>query len=65
MPLPLEKTFTLQETNNPSCLEAKSHDLSEVILSPEEERKLWRKIDIRLLPIISLMYLFSFMDRGE
>ena len=34
-------------------------------LSPEEERKLWRKIDLRLMPILSLMYLFSFLDRGK
>lgn len=34
-------------------------------LSPKEERKLWRKIDLRLMPILSLMYLFSFLDRGE
>ena len=34
-------------------------------LSPEEEKKLWRKIDFRLMPILSLMYLFSFLDRGK
>ncbi|KAI6020422.1 major facilitator superfamily domain-containing protein [Pisolithus microcarpus] len=36
-----------------------------VSLSPEQERKLWRKIDFRLVPMISSMYLFSFMDRGN
>ena len=34
------------------------------ILSPEQERKLWRKIDVRLLPMLGLMYFLSFMDRG-
>lgn len=38
---------------------------SRVSLGPERERKLWRKIDLRLVPIISSMYLFSFMDRGN
>ncbi|KAF8884550.1 MFS general substrate transporter [Gymnopilus junonius] len=33
-------------------------------LTEEEERKLWRKVDLRLMPILSLMYLLSFMDRG-
>ncbi|KAJ7693398.1 MFS general substrate transporter [Mycena rosella] len=33
-------------------------------LTAEEERKLWRKIDLRLMPILSLMYLLSFLDRG-
>ncbi|KAF8199837.1 MFS general substrate transporter [Mycena galopus ATCC 62051] len=34
-------------------------------LTAEEERKLWRKIDLRLMPILSLMYLASFLDRGN
>ncbi|KAJ7160893.1 MFS general substrate transporter [Mycena filopes] len=34
-------------------------------LTAEEERKLWRKIDLRLMAILSLMYLFSFLDRGN
>ena len=33
-------------------------------LSPEEEKRLFRKIDLRLMPILSLMYLLSFLDRG-
>jgi hypothetical protein len=33
-------------------------------LSAEEERKLWRKVDMRLMPILAIMYLFSFIDRG-
>ncbi|KDQ21835.1 hypothetical protein BOTBODRAFT_99811 [Botryobasidium botryosum FD-172 SS1] len=34
-------------------------------LTPEQDRALYRKIDIRLMPILSLMYLLSFMDRGN
>jgi len=34
-------------------------------LTSEQERKLWRKVDIRLMPILSLMYLLSFLDRGS
>ncbi|KAJ7497700.1 MFS general substrate transporter [Mycena latifolia] len=34
-------------------------------LSAEEERKLWWKVDMRLMPILSLMYLLSFLDRGN
>ena len=33
-------------------------------LTPEQEKKLYRKIDFRLMPILSLMYLCSFLDRG-
>ncbi|KAF7325471.1 hypothetical protein MKEN_00395700 [Mycena kentingensis (nom. inval.)] len=34
-------------------------------LSAEEEAKIWRKVDLRLMPILSILYLFSFMDRGN
>jgi len=34
-------------------------------LTPEEEKRLYRKIDLRLMPILSLMYLCSFLDRGQ
>ena len=66
--MPLPDKPTVPETNDYpplSCVESKTQDHPNVILSSEEERKLWQKIDIRLLPIISFMYLWSFMDRGE
>jgi len=31
-------------------------------LTPEQEQKLWRKIDMRLLPILSLMYLLLWIE---
>lgn len=31
----------------------------------EQEKRLYRKIDIRLMPMLTLMYLVSFLDRGE
>lgn len=33
-------------------------------LTLEQEAKLWQKVDLRLMPILALMYLLSFMDRG-
>ncbi|KIM67019.1 hypothetical protein SCLCIDRAFT_14178 [Scleroderma citrinum Foug A] len=36
-----------------------------VVFTPEQERKLWRRIDLRIMPIISLMYLLCFVDRGN
>lgn len=33
-------------------------------LTKDEESKLWRKVDWHLMPILSLMYLLSFLDRG-
>ncbi|KDQ51627.1 hypothetical protein JAAARDRAFT_139858 [Jaapia argillacea MUCL 33604] len=34
-------------------------------LSAEQEKTLWRKVDLRLMPILSVMYLLSFLDRGN
>ncbi|KAF9233965.1 major facilitator superfamily domain-containing protein [Melanogaster broomeanus] len=33
-------------------------------LTEEQETKLWRKIDLHIIPIICLMFLFTFTDRG-
>ncbi|KAG2353815.1 MFS nicotinic acid transporter Tna1 [Suillus spraguei] len=35
------------------------------VLTPEQEKKLWRKIDLRIMPILSLMYLLAFLDRSN
>ncbi|GJE93045.1 MFS general substrate transporter [Phanerochaete sordida] len=34
-------------------------------LSAAEEKALYRKVDLRLMPILTLMYLCSFLDRGN
>lgn len=33
--------------------------------TPEQQKALYRKIDLRLMPILTLMYLCSFLDRGN
>ena len=35
------------------------------VLTPEEEKRLWRKIDWHIVPIITIMYLCSFVDRSN
>ena len=35
------------------------------IFTAAEEAKLWRKIDLRFMPIITTMYLCSFLDRSN
>ncbi|KZT63332.1 MFS general substrate transporter [Daedalea quercina L-15889] len=34
-------------------------------LTPAQEAKLWRKVDWHIVPILSIMYLCSFLDRGN
>ncbi|KAF9230451.1 MFS general substrate transporter [Melanogaster broomeanus] len=60
----LESEVTPQETESCSSEEEPECSVAPA-LTAEQEVKLWRKIDLRLLPIITLMYLFSFMDRGN
>ncbi|KAI0634510.1 MFS general substrate transporter [Trametes polyzona] len=53
------------EVVTPSC-ETDSDGLPPPpLLSPEEERRLWRKIDMRLIPIATVLYLVSYVDRGN
>ena len=33
-------------------------------LSAEQQRKLWRKIDMRIVPMLSALYLCCYLDRG-
>jgi hypothetical protein len=33
-------------------------------LTAGEEKRLWRKIDFKLMPILTVVYLMSFIDRG-
>ena len=47
-----EKTYASQHTGPP------------VLLSTEEEKRVYRKIDLRLIPVMTLLQLLSFMDRG-
>ncbi|PIL28563.1 MFS general substrate transporter [Ganoderma sinense ZZ0214-1] len=35
------------------------------VLTPQEEARLWRKVDRHIMPILTMMYLFSFVDRGN
>lgn len=32
-------------------------------IDPQAERKLLRKLDLHLIPLVMLLYLFSFLDR--
>ena len=34
-------------------------------LNAEEEKRLWRKIDMRLIPISTALYLVSYVDRSN
>ena len=51
--------------DNVRCDEERVEDsVRSVNLTPAQEKKIWRRIDLRLVPIITVIYLFAFMDRG-
>ncbi|KAI5990302.1 MFS general substrate transporter [Pisolithus orientalis] len=56
---------TLPDKNSRTFGVSDAQGPAQMTLGPERERRLWWKIDFRLVPMISLMYLFSFMDRGN
>ncbi|KAI0692597.1 MFS general substrate transporter [Cerioporus squamosus] len=43
------------------------HDTAErpPVLTRKEQRRLWRKVDLRLMPTVTIMYLCSFLDRAN
>ncbi|KAJ7634656.1 MFS general substrate transporter [Roridomyces roridus] len=41
------------------------NDSTPLSVDPKEEKRLVRKLDARILPIICLLYLFAFLDRGN
>ncbi len=65
---------TIEDRDSPSTPTIDSRELAfggdDVLppppaLSEEEERKLWRKIDWHIMPMITVMYLCSFVDRSN
>ncbi|TFK52784.1 MFS general substrate transporter [Heliocybe sulcata] len=56
-------TDVIDVTCSPTTSGADSPTLRQ--LTAEEEKILWRKVDLRLMPILTIMYLFCFLDRGN
>lgn len=64
----LEASNTNTTNNNNDDRTSSSHDDTErarimASFTPEQERKLIRKIDLALIPWLSILYLLSFLDR--
>ncbi|ORY81511.1 putative MFS transporter [Protomyces lactucae-debilis] len=57
-----EESVDLAHTNSD---EGKPYLADHVPFTPEEEKKLLRKIDLRLIPWLSFLYLLSFLDRAN
>ncbi|EAW17245.1 allantoate permease family MFS transporter [Aspergillus fischeri NRRL 181] len=56
------------ETQTPvsSVSEKHSHDAEQIPhFTPEQEKRVLRKMDLRLIPMLSILYLLAFLDRGN
>ncbi|KAI0692598.1 MFS general substrate transporter [Cerioporus squamosus] len=61
----VEKFPSFQVNTEDGLISEDAHDLQGPTLSPAQERALWRKIDLRFMPIVTLLYLCSFLDRSN
>lgn len=57
------ESASLEKLDNEHAEYAVGADADVPTLSPAEEKKLVRKIDFKLVPFLSLLYLLSFLDR--
>jgi len=48
---------------SPSTSNAALHDDVEVLLNPVLEKRVWRKLDMWIIPLATMFYLLSFLDR--
>lgn len=46
-------------------LKALGGETAHIELAPAEYKKLLRKIDYHVIPMLTVLYLLSFLDRGE
>lgn len=62
----LEKD-TAQQLDHPSGEREKDvdSDPEDIVFNDAETKRLLRKVDYRLLPVLTLLYLMSFLDRSN
>ncbi|KAI0356821.1 MFS general substrate transporter [Trametes cingulata] len=49
------------ETSSKDAADSQSEGVP--TLTPSEERQMWRKVDMRLIPLVTIMYLVAFVDK--
>ena len=52
---------SIEDKDPASVSEDNSPDFIDPFLNIGEQRRLWRGLDLRILPLVSLLYLLSFM----
>lgn len=60
--LPAGKCFCLSQTNE-QLQSTRASDGMQDEIDPEYEHRLVKKLDKHIIPVIMLLYLFSFLDR--
>ena len=52
-----------EKLSDPSPTDVKGYEGGRPDIDPAKERKLVRKLDLRIIPVVMALYLFSFLDR--
>ena len=60
----IDKTTPESEPSVPEKIEQVENAGSSIAVDAETEKRLLRKLDIRIIPMICWIYLMNFMDRG-
>ncbi|OCB89282.1 MFS general substrate transporter [Sanghuangporus baumii] len=61
----IKQDIRIEEAKEAGLDDRKTNDGEKSLIISDEERKLVRKLDWRILPIACLMYLFAFLDRSN
>ena len=61
----IDKTRLGSEPSLPEKIEQVENAGSSIAVDAETEKRLLRKLDIRIIPMICWIYLMNFMDRGR
>ncbi|KAH9919551.1 MFS general substrate transporter [Fomitopsis serialis] len=65
LPSPTVSTTKTGTTEVESKDEGPSYTPLPPALTPQQQQRLWRKVDTKLLPILTLMFLCAYMDRAN
>ena len=59
-----EKSSQLESAGENALYSHNDRPAHYVDIDPQAEKRLLRKLDLRLLPLCTIMYLLNFIDRG-
>ena len=59
------KHFLVEDASVGANIKSNDHSVERYNLDPEAEKRLLRKIDLRVIPILWLLFMLAFLDRAN